>query len=66
MPKGGPKRGMGAYNLDFGPEAFGDGYEDPYAKGPDVGGPLAPCNKCGRTFNPEALAKHAKICVKVF
>lgn len=27
---------------------------------------LNPCNKCGRTFNPEALRKHSKICTKVF
>jgi hypothetical protein len=29
-------------------------------------GPVAPCPSCGRTFNATALAKHARVCEKVF
>ena len=58
----GRKKAKG-YDMNFGPEAYGDGYSDPMAGGNEQ---LAPCSKCGRTFNPEALRKHAKICVKVF
>lgn len=29
-------------------------------------GRLIPCNDCGRTFNQQAMMKHAKICKKVF
>lgn len=61
----GSRKKTGGYNLNFGAEAYGDGYEDPMA-GEDAAGDLAPCNKCGRTFNAQALQKHAKICVKVF
>ena len=28
--------------------------------------PIYPCPDCGRTFNAQALAKHKKICKKVF
>lgn len=59
----GPKKRTKGYDLNFGPEAYGDGYSDPMA-GQD--GPLIPCSKCDRTFNAEALKKHQKICVKVF
>lgn len=29
-------------------------------------GPLVPCELCGRSFNPESIDKHRKICKKVF
>lgn len=58
-----PKKRTKGYDMNFGPEAYGDGYSDPMAGGDQS---LNPCNKCGRTFNIEALKKHAKICVKVF
>ena len=37
-------------------------------QGADSGpsGPLVECHSCGRSFNQQALQKHAKICAKVF
>lgn len=37
--------------------------EDMY---PDENEPTFPCPDCGRSFNQQALAKHKKICKKVF
>lgn len=38
------------------------------ANPPEYAGPteLEQCDSCGRSFNPVAMAKHAKICHKVF
>ena len=33
---------------------------------PEESSPTSPCPHCGRSFNPQALTKHIKICEKVF
>jgi len=57
-----------SYNLNnLGPDAYPDeetanAYNRPSAA--DSG--LEQCYNCGRSFNPEALARHENICKKVF
>lgn len=38
---------------------------DPFGAAADDGTRI-PCGSCGRKFNEQALAKHVKICKKVF
>lgn len=45
--------------------AYGDNLgSDAFSRPTDMD--LTECHSCGRSFNPEAYAKHSKICKKVF
>lgn len=37
-----------------------------YAEDDDDDGPMIPCQDCGRTFKAKVLARHSRICKKVF
>jgi hypothetical protein len=50
---------------DDGSEGFGDGDANDVAQ-PDANEPRFPCHLCSRKFVRAALAKHQKICQKVF
>lgn len=54
-----------SYNLNnLGPDAYPEEAPNTYASGGADG--LEQCYNCGRSFNPEALARHENICKKVF
>jgi len=56
-----PSKGYDLDNLP--PEAFADGVVEQFkASDNDLKG----CRSCGRSFNPESLLRHQKICNKVF
>lgn len=62
--KGGAGGGMSIYEraaMEATPNAIPNTEEAPRDDGQ-----REPCSTCGRKFNSEALAKHERICVKVF
>lgn len=62
--RGGPATSSSWEHQPVSPGAggFGGGMSiPPGADDPGAGGPLIPCHTCGRSFNAQALQKHAKV-----
>lgn len=45
-------------------DKYNDKYNDDDEYNDDI--QLIPCNSCGRSFNPNSISKHMKVCKKVF